>query len=203
MLPSQYINFSTFSGIGHVGHGYISWGSLWCVRVCIMCYIPMYYFISVQSSWVCGGGESFGRTLYAGSSWGSANSPRLLYEWRGKDSVINFVLCVIVYWSIVGYHRCPPLTQLRTAYHTTVPCLSGRYCHSKPPLIVWLHVYVHVQAPRRSLVCVPSPVAIIALLRHGKSSAQRLLFPKVVARGKFHTRYIANDEYFTVFTDVS
>ena len=28
MLPSQYINFSTFSGIGNVGHRYISRGSL-------------------------------------------------------------------------------------------------------------------------------------------------------------------------------
>ena len=30
----------------------------------------------------------------------------------------------------------------------------------------------------------------------------KAVVPQVVARGKFHARYIAN-EYFTVFTDVS
>ena len=46
MLPSQYINYSVFSGIGNIGHGYIAQGYLWCTCMRYMssntcCYIPI------------------------------------------------------------------------------------------------------------------------------------------------------------------
>ena len=64
VLPTQYIKFARFSGIGSVGHGYIRQGNCHA-------YVLVFFYnnniISVQSPWVHQHSGSFDRAFDAES----------------------------------------------------------------------------------------------------------------------------------------
>ena len=94
MLLSQYINFSVFSGIGNVGHGYITQGCLWFTCMCYMS-INVLLFSSIQSPCLYRDSGSLGTAFHANSSRRNANSPRVLHKRRGKVTLAKHVVCVM------------------------------------------------------------------------------------------------------------
>ena len=83
VLPTQYINFAMFSGIGRVGHDYIRQGNCHAYNM-LVCYENSILF-SVQSPWVHWHSGSFGGAIDAESSGRGADPPRLYNKGRGNQ----------------------------------------------------------------------------------------------------------------------
>ena len=121
-LPTQYIKLSRFAGIGSVKHGYISRGDFATIDIYTVLLIPkisvynQYGYIEIVR-------ESAERSMRA-----AVDEVKALpqYATSGEVWVLCFKETFLVHkiqWVITDARH----DSTANAYHTTVPCLSGRF----------------------------------------------------------------------------
>ena len=131
MLPSQYYHFSQFSVIGVVGSWYVQAGKyykvLWNLSLCL---------VYVKST----GMEDTFRWLriVRGRVWqrrgGGEGIAALCPGWRGWTIHVYILLWQVQLLSSQWVITDALQDSTANAYHTTVPCLSGR---------LELHIHLH------------------------------------------------------------
>lgn len=124
ILPTQYIHFSKFAGVGKVGYGYIKQG----IAIITFCNNIIYSSLSVYNrrEYV----EIVGRlTEHSMQSAVEEVQSRPEYATDGEVHIVHLTVIKMNVFSL--FYLQWVITDARhdstaNAYHTTVPCLSGR-----------------------------------------------------------------------------